>query len=163
VKPHTFILRACFWSLLAYGLWEWLQPLSSLVVETVAHGILRLSGHPLDLEVKRANRGAVLFLALYLAQRRVGWESLRGAGIGVAACLVSEALAISTLAAVPAHQGVAERLVRSLAVGIDKATPLVAWLYLARREIFPWVTPGGLDAGLAGGRSRSRGSGGSGG
>lgn len=160
MKARAYIIRACLWSLVVYALWEWLQPLSSRVLAGLANGILRFSGHPAEIEVKRANRGAVLFLALYLGHPRAWRESARAAGIGIAvgtgiaACLLSEALAIATLAAVPTHQGLAERLLRSLAVGIDKATPLVAWLYLARREIFPWIAAGRLAG--AGPASRGR-------
>lgn len=157
MKARAYIIRACLWSLVAYALWEGLQPLSSRVLAGLANGILRFSGHPVEIEVKHANRGAVLFLALYLAHPRAWRESMRAAGIGIAACLLSEALAIATLAAVPTHQRFSERLVRSLAVGIDKATPLVAWLYLARREIFPWIAPGRLaGAGSAPGGRRKK-------
>jgi hypothetical protein len=122
------------------------QPVSSNIVEQLALAILRLSGQPLEVNVQRAHRGPVLFLALFLALRPPWRQALSGAALGIAACLVSQALAIAVLAAVPAHEGFGQRLLRSLAVGIDKVTPLVAWLYLARRKIFPRIAARNLPA-----------------
>lgn len=122
------------WSLPALLVWELLQPLLGPAVDALVAALVAASGRQVD--VTRLNRDAVLFIALTMAHRPAWSRAARDLPAGVLACVASEAAAIVALAWFPHHEGLMARFVRSLTVGLDRAMPVLAWLYLARDRVF---------------------------
>jgi hypothetical protein len=151
-----YVPRAAGWSLAAYLAWRLAEPVTTPLLGGMVDAVLALARRPLEVDIRRASPGAVLFLALYLAHAFPLRRTVPGVLAGVAVCLGTEAVAIAVLAALPRHEGFGARLARSLATGGDRASPFVAWMILAHDRLLPPRRPAGTDGGAGAKRRRER-------
>jgi hypothetical protein len=97
--------------------------------------ILLLAGRPVEAGFQETHRGPVLFLALYLAHRPRWRDALLHVPLGIAVCLVTQALAIASFTAFPTDDTPGERLVRGAAFATQAITPILLWLLLSGRQV----------------------------
>jgi hypothetical protein len=86
---------------------------------------------------QKAHLGPVLFLALYLAARPRGKRAILWGTLGALACIAAQALTTATLLVASDDRRPEMRVLRDLAIAIDKVTPLAAALLLVPRARQP--------------------------